>query len=59
MEFAKRRTFTVDATNGETHPQQNSIMTYDTKPGSQNTSDTATTMKNVLESRKLRSVEFR
>ena len=59
MEFAKRRTFTVDAIGGEIHSQQNSLKTYATKPGSQNASDTATTINNVLESRKFRSVKFR
>ncbi len=60
MEFAKCRQFPNATTVGKKHSlRQSSRVMYSTTDGSQNTSDTAATMKNVLERRKFCSVARR
>jgi len=58
IEFAKWRAVTIHTPAGRMHDEeQTSFMVYTTKAGNQNTSDKATTMKKVLDSRKFRSVD--
>jgi len=58
IEFAKCRVVTINTSVWRLHDEkQTSLMVYTTKAGNQNTSDKATTMKKVLDSRKFRSVD--
>ena len=56
-EFAKCRTVPINHPVGRMHGEQRSLMVYTTNAVSQNKSDKAATMKKVLDSRKLRSVD--
>ena len=56
IELTDNRTVTNPTANGGKH-EHNSLNVNITKAGSQNTSDTATTIKNVLDIRKVFSVD--
>lgn len=57
MELAKYRTFTNQSEIGGKHCLQNSLM-VNTTAGSHKISDTATTIKSVLESLALRCIDL-